>query len=301
MSSLRNLTFEHLLIYIAVIETGSLTQAGRRLSICKSVVSKSIRRLELELGASLIVRTTRRISVTEAGASFFEACREMMRLADEAVSIVSPSTDDLRGTLRVAASVEYSAVVLAPVLARMRDTHPNLRIEMMSGDRLIDLVAEGVDIAIRVGELIDSNYRAARIGEVSKWLVASPEFVANNALPADICDAVNLPFIGLSVLSHPTRCHLIRAGRGSLEINFAAGLLADTVYACRAAAAKGAGISLLPEFTVHADIAAHRLVRVYADWSSHALPVHALLPPGKHTPPKVRALVDMLKAHVERA
>ena len=92
-----------------------------------------------------------------------EACREMTRLADEAVSIVSPSTDDLRGTLRVAASVEYSAVVLAPVLARMRDTHPNLRIEMMSGDRLIDLVAEGVDIAIRVGELTDSNYRAVRI------------------------------------------------------------------------------------------------------------------------------------------
>ncbi|WP_374992431.1 LysR family transcriptional regulator [Paraburkholderia sp. SARCC-3016] len=100
MSSLRNLTFEHLLVYVAVIETGSLTRAARRMSVCKSVVSKSIQRLELELGVSLIVRTTRCIGVTEAGALFFDACREMARLADQAVSLVSPSAHALHGTLR---------------------------------------------------------------------------------------------------------------------------------------------------------------------------------------------------------
>jgi DNA-binding transcriptional LysR family regulator len=298
MSSLRNLTFDHLLVYIAVIETGSLTRAARRLSICKSAVSKSIQRLELELGASLIVRTTRRIGVTEAGASFLDSCREIARIADEAVSAVSPSPDALRGSLRVASSIEYSAVVLAPVLARLRNAHPQLRIEMMSGDRYIDLITEGVDVAIRVGELVDSSHRALRIGEVSKWLVASPDFLQRHALPADIRDTATVPFVGLSVLPHPSRCNLVRADAASLEINFEACLLADTMYACRAAAASGAGIALLPDFTVQADIAAQRLVRIFGDWSSRALPVHALLPPGKHTPAKVRALVELLKAHV---
>jgi DNA-binding transcriptional LysR family regulator len=299
MSSLRNLTFEHLLVYIAVIETGSLTRAARRMSVCKSVVSKSIQRLELELGVSLIVRTTRRISVTEAGASFFEACREMARLADEAVSLVSPSAHALHGTLRVASSVEYSAAVLAPVLARLRSEHPDLCIEMMSGDRYIDLVAEGVDVAVRVGELTDSSHRALRIGEVSKWLVASPDFLLRNTLPVEIADAGKVPFVALSVLAHPSRCHLVRtAGRDSLEINFDACLVADTMYACRAAAANGAGLTLLSDFTVHADIDAGRLVRVYDDWSSPALPIHVLFPPGKHTPLKVRTFVDTLKAHI---
>ncbi|GAB7524520.1 LysR family transcriptional regulator [Paraburkholderia sp. 2C] len=302
MSSLRNLTFDHLLVYIAVIETGSLTRAARRLSVGKSVVSKNLQRLELELGASLIVRTTRRISVTEAGASFFETCREIARLADEAVSNVSPAAHALRGTLRVASSVEYSATVIAPVLARLRSKHPELCIEMMSGDRYIDLVAEGVDVAIRVGELTDSSHRALRIDEVSKWLVASPEFLARNTLPVQIGDAAQVPFVALSVLPNPSRCNLIRAaGQDAVEINFEACLIADTMYACRAAARNGAGIALLSDFTVQADLDAGRLVRVYTDWSSPALPVHALFPPGKHTPPKVRTFVDTLRAHVGAA
>jgi DNA-binding transcriptional LysR family regulator len=135
MSDLRNLTFEHLLNYIAVVETGSFTRAAERRGIGKTTVSDSIQRLELELGASLMVRTTRRVNVTEAGAAFFETCREIVRLAEETVSVVSPSQDHLRGTLRVASSVEYSAIVLAPVLARMRSTHPRLRIELVSGDQ----------------------------------------------------------------------------------------------------------------------------------------------------------------------
>jgi DNA-binding transcriptional LysR family regulator len=98
MSDLRNLTFEHLLNYIAVVETGSFTRAAERRSVGKTTASDSIQRLELELGATLLVRTTRRISVTEAGASFFETCREIVRLADEAMSLASPSQDDLRGT-----------------------------------------------------------------------------------------------------------------------------------------------------------------------------------------------------------
>ncbi|MGF6771755.1 DNA-binding transcriptional LysR family regulator [Paraburkholderia sp. GAS199] len=301
MPELRNLTFEYLLNYIAVVETGSFTRAAERRGVGKTTVSDSIQRLELQLGASLIVRTTRRISVTEAGAAFFETCREIVRLADEALAAVSPSTEDLSGTLRVASSVEYSAIVLAPVLARMREAHPKLRIEMVSADRTIDLIAQGVDLAVRLGELTDSSHRAVPIGNYSKWLVASPGFVARNAMPAEIADSTGLAFIGLSVLSHPTRFTMQRSDGASSELNFSAVVLADTVYACRAAAAEGAGIALLPDFSVQADLAAGRLVRLYDDWSTASTAIHALLPPGKHTAPKVRALIEMLKADRDAA
>jgi DNA-binding transcriptional LysR family regulator len=296
MCNLRNLTFEHLLIYIAIVETGSLTRAAERLGIGKTAVSKGIQRLEQELGASLIIRTTRRLSLTEAGTAFFETCRKITQLADETVSAVRPGADDLRGALRVAASIEYSAIVLAPVLVRMRDAHPGLRIEMVSSDRLIDTVVEGVDVTLRLGELTDSSHRAVRIGEYSKWLVASPGFAQHHALAADIRDAASTPFVGLSFLPQPSRCKLRRADGETLAIEFATSMLADTVYACRAAATEGAGLALLPDFAVHADIAAQRLVRVYAEWSSAPIPIHALLPPGRYTPPKVRALVDLLRS-----
>ncbi|GAB2872967.1 LysR family transcriptional regulator [Paraburkholderia jirisanensis] len=301
MSPVHKLTFEHLLVFIAVVETGSLTRAAQRLDMGKTKVSKNIQRLEFELGASLIVRTTRRISLTEAGTSFFNACSAIVTLAEEAVSVVSPSPDDLRGTLKVASSLEYSAFVLAPVVAHMREVHPGLRINMVSGDRLIDTVAEGVDVTIRLGKLADSRHRAVRIGDYSKWLVASPDFVAHNAVPADITDAVNLPFVGLSVLPHPSRCNLRHAVHDPLQLDFAASLVADTVYTCRAAVAQGAGIALLPDFSVQADIEGRRLVRLYADWATDTIPIHALLAPGKHTSPKIRAFVDMLRAHVGKA
>jgi DNA-binding transcriptional LysR family regulator len=117
VSDLNSLSFDHLLTYIAVVETGSFTRAAERRGIGKSRVSDSIQHLELQLGASLVVRTTGRISVTEAGASFLETPREIIRLANKAVTVARPSDDDLTGNLRVASSVEYSAVALAPVLA----------------------------------------------------------------------------------------------------------------------------------------------------------------------------------------
>lgn len=301
MSDLNSLSFDHLLTYIAVVETGSFTRASERRGIGKTRVSDTIQKLEQELGASLIVRTTRRISVTEAGASFFDTCREIMRLADEAVAVARPSHDDLSGTLRVASSVEYSAVALAPVLARLRNAHPKLRVEIVSADRLIDLIAEGVDVAIRLGELNDSSHRAVPIGAYAKWLVASPDFVSRHALPAAIEDAADLPFVGLSMLSHPSRVKVHSADGTSKEIDFSASLLADTVYACRAAVAEGAGIGLLPDFSVRTDLASGRLVRVYPDWSTDSAAIHALLPPGRHTPPKVRVLLDMLKADRDAA
>ncbi|HTJ91616.1 MAG TPA: LysR family transcriptional regulator [Pararobbsia sp.] len=281
--------------YIAVVETGSLTRAAKRLGVGKTSVSRAIQRLERQLGASLIVRTTRSISVTEAGTSFFETCCKIVHQFDDVMSVVRPASDDLRGTLRVAATVEYSAIVLAPVLLRMRAQHPALRIEIVSGDRCIDLVAEGIDVAIRLGELANSSYRAVPLASYSRWLVASPRFVERNPLPSDPRDATRVAFVGLSVLPHPSRCLLRRDDGTSRDLEFMTDVVADTVYACRAIAGEGAGLAFLPDFAVRADIASGRLVRVFPEWSSGAKRIHALLPPARHAQPKARALIDMLR------
>ncbi len=300
MPDLRNLSFEHLLNFVAVVETGSFTRAAARRGLAKTTVSDSVQRLERELGTTLLARTTRRLSLTEAGAAFHDTCREIVRLGEAAVAAASPAAQAPLGTLRVASSVEYSAVVLAPVLAQLRQLHPALRIDLVSADRTIDLIEDGIDVAIRLGELVESSHRAVRVGEYAKWLVASPAFVARHPVPDAIGEAQALPFVALSVLAQPSRFTMLGDECGTpartQALSFAPGLVADTVYACRAAVAEGAGLAVLPDFSVRADLAAGRLVRLYPDWATARTAIHALLPPGRHVAPKVRAFLDLLRA-----
>lgn len=297
MADIRNITFDQLAIYIAVVESGSLTRAADRLGIGKTAVSATIQRLEAEVGSGLLVRTTRKLSVTEAGQAFFEACKSMFSIAEEAVSAAS-GTDDISGTLRIGASVEFSAAFLAPVLAQMRQLHPKLKVELIAGDRFADLIEEGIDVAIRLGRLADSSYRAVEICQYSKLLMASPQFVAAHDIGDDVTAIALAPYIGLSVLARPLHASLVSERAEPVEIDFKDGFSANTVYACRAAAIAGAGMALLPDFTVIDDIEAGRLVRVLPGWATPPAPIHALLPPGKFTAPKSRMLIEMLKQYM---
>lgn len=298
MADIRSLTFDQLAVFIAVVESGSLTRAADRLGMGKTAVSTAIQRLESELGAGLLVRTTRKLSVTEAGQAFFESCQLLFRTAEEALNAANASGDDLSGTLRVASSVEYSAVYLAPVLATLRRDHPRLKVDLISGDRFVDLIKEGVDVAIRLGQLIDSTLRVNKIGDFSKWLMTSPDFAATHTLPPDIANLQDSPYIALSVLTRPWRCELQTLGGEHRTIDFKDGFSADTVHACRASAIAGAGIALLPDFTVSSDIANGRLIRIFPDWATAPSPIQALLPPGKFIAPKSRLFIEMLKKHV---
>jgi DNA-binding transcriptional LysR family regulator len=298
MADIRTLTFDQLAIFIAVVESGSLTRAAERLGIGKTTVSTAIQRLESEVGAGLLVRTTRRLSVTEAGQAFFKACQTLLNTAEEALCAASRTGDNLNGTLRVASSVEYSAVFLAPVLAKLRHLHPKLKVDLVSGDRFVDLIEEGIDVAIRLGRLTDSTLRLNKICDYANWLVARPDFVAAHALRDDVSRLSSIPYVALSVLTKPFQCQLKNGSDELRTVDFTDGFTADTVYACRAAALAGAGIALLPDFSVAEDIEAKRLVRVFPQWATKPSPIHALLPPGRFTAPKSRIFIEMLKKHV---
>lgn len=296
ISTLADVNLNRLAVFVAVVEAGSLSAAARQLGVATTLVSTHIRRLEQELGASLLLRTTRSLSLTDAGATFFEAARQIVADAEAAIAAASVATDDPRGTLRVTAPIDYGALVVAPVAVALQKRYPKLQIELLAGDRIFDLVADKIDVAIRIGQLADSAHRAARIGSFAECLVASPELFADHPWPAHPRDLAALPFIALSVLPRPLDWRFSADGEPPQDVRFASSLSVNTAHALRSAAAAGGGLAILPDFTAGRDIATGRLVRVLPQWQLPTGGIHALYPATRHPPQKTRALIDALKA-----
>jgi DNA-binding transcriptional LysR family regulator len=283
-------------VFSAVVEMGSMSSAAGRLGIAKGAVSTHIQRLEQELGASLLVRTTRKLSLTEAGERFFAACQSILKEAESAIAAASQSSHDLSGSLRITAPVDYGASVVAPVITRLQQENPALRIELISGDRLFDLVEEGVDVAIRLGRLRDSSLQAVRITEFDEWLVAHPTLAKAFSVD-DPGEIASLPFVVLSVLPHPTTWQF-KGARGAVRsVQFRAAITANTALATRTMALSGLA-TVLPDFVVREDVKEGHLVRLLPKWRLPGGGVYAVFPPSRYRPQRVRALVSALTEHV---
>src|SRR5882757_3735947 len=176
------LDVEDLRTFIEVVDAGGLTQAAHRLGLSKSIVSRRLARLESELGAQLLVRTTRGIGLTEAGATFREHAGRVAADIDAAREAISPE-GDVRGRLRISAPLSFGAIQLAPVLAELASRHPKLHVHAAYSDRFVDLVSEGFDAAVRLGYLPDSSLVARRICVIRGKYVASPSYLATHGAP----------------------------------------------------------------------------------------------------------------------
>ncbi|MBC8728981.1 LysR family transcriptional regulator [Paraburkholderia sp. UCT2] len=295
MADVRNVNLNRLAIFVAVIDAGSLSAAATRLGLAKTMVSTHMQRLEAEVGASLLVRTTRRLGVTEAGRTFYEASVKILRATEDALNALGGETSPVRGTLRVSAPNDYGTLVVAPALVELRRTHAQLDVELLSSDRYVDLIADGIDVAIRLGRLADSNYRAVKLGSFVKWLVASPEFLRTWGAPGTPAALETLPYCALSVLPHPLTLDLRHVDGKIASVRCASALRVNTADACRAATLAGGGIGLLTDFSIADDVAAGRLIRLLPEWASAPASIQAVFPPTSHPPAKVRALIDTLK------
>jgi DNA-binding transcriptional LysR family regulator len=301
MADIRDVNLNRLAIFVAVVDAGSLTAAAARLGLAKTMVSTHMQRLEAEVGASLLVRTTRRLGVTEAGRAFYDASVKILRATEEALNAVSGETAPVRGTLRVSSPIDYGALVVAPALVELRREHPQLDVELLCSDQYVDLIADGIDVAIRLGRLADSNYRAVMLGSFVKWIVASPAFIDTWGSPRTPAELSALPFCALTVLPHPLTLEL-RRGSSSGDSDGAtdsvrceSAFLVNTADACRAATLAGGGFGLLTDFSIGGDIAAGRLIRLLPQWATESAGIQAVFPPTSHPPAKVRALIDTLK------
>jgi DNA-binding transcriptional LysR family regulator len=288
-------------VFTAVVESGSLTAAASRLGVAKAAVSIHLKRLEAELGASLLVRTTRGMHLTEAGETFYGASRQIVRDSEAAVLAVGQGTKELRGTLRVTAPIDYGSSVVAPVLVEMRKRHRSLRVELRAADHLLDLVGEGIDVAIRLGRLADSSLRAIRISTFEEWLVAAPDFIGKRP-PATPEEVRRMPFVALSVLPHPQSWKFDGPAKsGSVTIQFEASMTTNTAHAVRSAVIAGGGLGVLPDIVAADDVVAGRLVRLLPKWKLPLGGVYAVFPVARHQPQKVKAFIAELAAYVRRS
>ncbi|MEX0760204.1 MAG: LysR family transcriptional regulator [Tistlia sp.] len=292
-------------VFAQVVEAGSFSQAGRQLVLSKSAVSKAVARLEDHLGTRLINRTTRKLSLTEAGRSFYEGCRRMLGEAEAAERAVTHLTDAPRGVLKVNAPMSFGVLQLSPGLGEFMTRHPELEIDLTLEDRRVDLVEEGYDVAIRIGVMPDSSLVARRLGPNPRVICAAPSYLERRgkptrpeALSAHDCllyhyqtsgDAWRLrarsPGAGEGG-ERPERETAVRV-RGRLKVNNGDSL--------REAALAGLGIAHLPVFIVRPDLEAGRLVPLLEDYEEVADGgVYAVYPASRNLSPKVRVFIDFL-------
>ena len=299
MADVRDVNLNRLAIFVAVVEAGSLTAAASRLGLAKTMVSTHMQRLEAEVGASLLVRTTRRLGVTEAGRAFYDASVKILRATEEALTALGGDTAPVRGMLRVSSPIDYGSLAVAPALVALRRAHPQLDVELLCTDQYVDLIADGIDVAIRLGRLADSNYRAVKLGSFVKWVVASPAFIEQWGEPRTPAELAALPYCALTVLPHPLTLAL-RRGSGknaedSATVRCENAFLVNTADACRAATLAGGGFGLLTDFSIGGDVASGRLIRLLPEWTSEPASIQAVFPPTSHPPAKVRALIETFR------
>jgi DNA-binding transcriptional LysR family regulator len=283
--------------FVRVVEAMSFTGAAARLGVSKSVVSARVSALEETLGTRLLQRTTRKLALTPEGLALYEHGARMVAAADAATA--AGGSDEPRGPLRVDAPIAFAQEYLAAPIATFLERHPQVQVELTVSDRFIDLVGEGVDVAIRIApRLTGTGLVARKLASDRTVLVAAPAYLARRGTPLAPEDLPRHDCLVYSLLKHSEEWQFRARGRKEpftlpIEPRFkaASGAL------LRAAALAGMGLAVLPTFMVATDLAAGRLVPVIDSFSPHPLEIFAAYPQGKRVPAKTRAFIDLLAGH----
>ncbi len=279
--------------FVAVAEARSFTAAAAKLGATKSAVSRLVGQLEAQLGARLFHRTTRSLTLTEAGESYFERGSRILQDLQEADSAISQLQAAPRGRLRVSAPMSFGFLHLAPALHDFLERFPDLTVDLSLNDRFVDLVEEGFDLAVRIGIMEDSSLVAKKLAPIRRAICGSPAYFETRPVPATPEDLKLHNCLCYS--NAPTSAwRFIGRGGKSWNIEVKGRLTANNGDALRAAALKGAGVVNLPTFITGPDIRDGRLVSVLEKFTPQDLALYAIYPHGGHLSPKVRAFVDYL-------
>jgi DNA-binding transcriptional LysR family regulator len=295
------INLNRLAYFAAVVDAGSFTAAAERLGITKAVVSQQVARLEEEVGTTLLARTTRKVQPTEAGRIFHARCANILREAEDAFGELSQAATKPTGTLRITAPFDYGISRVVPAVTQFAEAYPACKVELSLSDRKMDLTADNIDTAIRVGWLADTSHQARRIGSFEQLLVAPPRFADVIARIDSPKRLLALPFIANAALRNPLDWSFSRGQRERQDVQWRATISLDATMAVHAAVLAGAGISALPDFLVAGDLAAGRLIHVLPAWKLPSGGIHAVFPAARFRPSKVTAFVSVLMACERRA
>jgi len=289
--------FDGIQTFLEVVESGSLTLAAERLNLTRSAVGKALARLEARLGVRLLQRTTRSQSLTEEGQAYYEHCLRARAELEAAESGLESGRSAPRGRLRASLPLAFGHHYAAPALLGLIEHHPQLQVEIAIGDRLVDLVQEGFDLAVRIGELPDSDRLVARrLGEQTMVLAAAPAYLARFGRPADVAALAQHRGIDYCGPGDSQRWQLRDPQDRLHTVQLPWHARLNDLQAVADAAIAGAGIAWLPDWLLARYMQAGQLARVLADHRADAMPIHVLWPHARHLPAKTRCAIDALVA-----
>lgn len=283
--------------FARVVEAGSFSAAARRMGTSRSAVSKAVAKFEKSLGAHLLNRTTRHLSLTEVGASVAEHCARMLEEANEAEKLVGSLSSEARGILRVSASVAFGTLHVAPALAKFLPLHPELKIDLSITDRRVNLAEEGYDVAINVTGEPPPNVVARPLAPVRRKLCATPDYFRRKGVPLTPTDLVAHNCLDYTRSGEPGRWRFTGPG-GEIVVPVNGPLHVDDDEALSQAVLGGLGVGLLPTFIIGKDLQEGRLQAVLSEYIAVERHVYAMYLPTRHLPSKVRVFIDFLVAHI---
>ena len=283
-------------VFTQVVEHESFTAASDKLGMSRAMVSKYVMALEQRLGARLLNRTTRRLSLTEAGRNFFEQSTAILAALAEAEAQVGESTVEPRGALRINAPMSFGILHLAAAIRIYLDAHPEVSIDLDLNDRVVDLVDEGYDLAIRIGQLADSSLIARKIATDRMVICAAPDYIARHGKPERPADLKNHFCLLYSYQQIRDGWRFVTEG-GTETVKIASRFRTNNGNVIANAAASGLGIAHLPTFIGGADIKAGRLVPLLEEFTIPELGIFAVYPEGRFVTRKVRSFIDFLVGH----
>lgn len=281
-------------VFLTVVQAGSFTAAAERLDLSKSVVSKYVTRLENRLGARLLTRTTRSLSLTEAGRLFYDRSREGIEAIVEAEEVVSVLQGEPRGTLRVASPMSFGVLQLSGAIADFMDEFPEVDVDVSYDDRKVDVVEEGYDVAVRITGTLDPGLVARRIAPCRHALVASPAYIERHGAPRSPAELSNHNVITYQYQHSPWEWEFRAPGAAPVSVAVTGRTRMNNSLAIRQAVLAGAGITRTPTFVVGRDLQEGSLIQLLPEFEQLELSIYLVYPQREHLAPKVRAFIDFM-------
>lgn len=288
--------------FVRIAQSGSLSKAAQELGMSRALASTHLKQLEDHLGARLVNRTTRQLSLTESGQDYLAFCQATLAAFDEAEQAIARSRDEPRGTLKILASMAFANIHLAPVAASFSLEHPDIKLTLIVTDTSFspfDLIDQGYDLAIWMHAIEDMSIISTKLGDVRWPALASPDYVAKHGRPRRPEDlAAHACLIHRSIA--PDSVWRFDGPEGRAAVKVSGPMLTNSVFALRAGALAGVGVTLLPTYFVEDDIAAGRLLEILPGFDIPRRPIYALYPHARYLPLKTRLFIDYLRAYVRK-
>lgn len=286
--------------FVCVVETGSFSAAAKRLSVGQPAVSKAVAQLEERLGVRLLLRSTRGLSPTEAGQSFFDRAKRAIEEADEAELAARGAGASLTGRLRVCAAVTFARLHVVPRLPKFLATHPGLTMDVVLDDRMIDLVEEGIDVALRMGSLADSSLTARKLASAPRHVLGIPTYFAQSGVPATPSELSEHPAV-IYTQEGAGDAWSFRRGATELSVRVSGPLRVSAAEGVRAGVLAGLGLAIASKWMFSPELESGAVWPVLTDWSLPPIDLWAVYPTGRMPSAKARAFAAFVEAELKQA